>query len=114
MNELSEFRRLRADAPLPDADRLAAPRTRLVAALGHQTRHGRAALPNRRMVPGAATAGPLALTAGIVATLPDDTTRASAGEGPRVLSAGASADALRPRRRSSRRAPGPTPAGAGP
>jgi hypothetical protein len=95
MNELSEFRRLRADAPLPDADRLAAPRARLTAVVQQETRLERAALPRRRMVLiGAATAGALAVTAGIVATLPDDTTRVSAGEGPQVLSAGASADAL--------------------
>ncbi|MFJ3623854.1 CU044_5270 family protein [Streptomyces iakyrus] len=95
MNELSAFRRLRAGAPLPDADRLAAPRARLTAALRKETRRGRAALPARRMIlAGAATAGTLAVTAGIVATLPQDSPHASADKGPRVLSAGASAEAL--------------------
>ncbi|MFJ4355988.1 CU044_5270 family protein [Streptomyces massasporeus] len=95
MNELSEFRGLRADAPLPDADRLAAPRARLTAAFRSETRPERAALPGRRMIlVGAATAGTLAVTAGIVATLPEDSTRASARKSPQTLSAGASADAL--------------------
>ncbi|MFE8991295.1 CU044_5270 family protein [Streptomyces collinus] len=95
MNELSELRRLRTDAPLPDAGRLAVPRARLAAALRQETRGGRAARPGRRMILlGAATAGTLAVTAGIVATLPGDSTSASAGKGPQVLSAGASADAL--------------------
>ncbi|MEU9572440.1 CU044_5270 family protein [Streptomyces massasporeus] len=95
MNELSGFRGLRADAPLPDADRLAAPRARLTAALRQETRPERAALPGRRKILiGAATAGTLAMTAGIVATLPEDRTRASAMKGPQVLSAGASDDAL--------------------
>lgn len=95
MNELSELRTLRADTPLPDADRLAAPRARLTAAFRQESRPERAALPRRRMIlVGAATAGALAVTAGIVATLPEDSTRASAGKGPQVLSAGASADAL--------------------
>ncbi|PWJ03047.1 hypothetical protein DKG34_34820 [Streptomyces sp. NWU49] len=95
MNELSELRGLRADAPLPDADRLAAPRARLTAAFRQDTRPERAVLPRRRMIlVGAATAGALAVTAGIVATLPGDSTRASARKGPQVLSAGASADAL--------------------
>ncbi|MFF9490485.1 CU044_5270 family protein [Streptomyces sp. NPDC014676] len=95
MNELSELRGVRADVPLPDADRLTAPRARLTAAIRRETRPERAAHPGRRMVlVGAATAGVLAVTAGIVATLPEDSTRASAGKGPRVLSAGASADAL--------------------
>ncbi|MFD9981428.1 CU044_5270 family protein [Streptomyces massasporeus] len=95
MNELTEFRGLRSDAPLPDADRLAAPRARLTAALRQETRPERAALPRRRMIlVGAATAGTLAVTAGIVTTLPEDNTRASARKGPQLLSAGASADAL--------------------
>lgn len=95
MNELSELRGLRADVPLPDADRLAAPRARLTAAFRQETRPERAALPRRRMIlVGAATAGALAVTAGIVATLPEDSTRSSARKGPQVLSAGASADAL--------------------
>ncbi|GAA2425152.1 CU044_5270 family protein [Streptomyces coeruleofuscus] len=95
MNELSEFRGLRADAPLPDADRLAAPRARLTAAFRQEIRPQRAALPRCRMIlVGAATAGALAVTAGIVATLPEDSTRAAARKGPQVLSAGASADAL--------------------
>ncbi|MFF8394803.1 CU044_5270 family protein [Streptomyces sp. NPDC016172] len=95
MNELTELRGLRADAPLPDAVRLAAPRARLTAAFRQETRPERAALPRRRMIlVGAATAGALAVTAGIVATLPEDGTRASARKGPQVLSAGASADAL--------------------
>ncbi|MES5821065.1 CU044_5270 family protein [Streptomyces sp. RG80] len=95
MNELSEFRGLRADAPLPDADRLAAPRARLTAAFRQETRPERAALPRRRMIlVGAATAGALAVTAGIVTTLPEDGTRVSGSQGPRTLSAGASADAL--------------------
>ncbi|GAA2766490.1 hypothetical protein GCM10010103_55310 [Streptomyces paradoxus] len=95
MNELDELHGLRADAPLPDADRLAAPRTRLTAALRHQTRPERAALPRRRMIlVGAATAGALAVTAQIVVTGPEDGPRASAPKGPKVLSAGASADAL--------------------
>ncbi|KOG43264.1 CU044_5270 family protein [Streptomyces resistomycificus] len=95
MNELSELRGLRADAPLPDADRLAAPQARLTAAFRQETHPERAALPRRRMIlVGAATAGALAVTAGIVATLPEDSTRASARKGPQVLSAGASADAL--------------------
>ncbi|MEU2600538.1 CU044_5270 family protein [Streptomyces hirsutus] len=95
MNELSELRGLRADAPLPDADRLAAPRARLTAAFRQETRPERAALTRRRMIlVGAATAGALSVTAGIVATLPEDSTRVSARKGPQVLSAGASADAL--------------------
>ncbi|MER6624009.1 CU044_5270 family protein [Streptomyces sp. NPDC000931] len=95
MNELSELRGLRAGAPLPDTDRLAAPRARLTAAFRQGTRPARAARPGRRMIlVGAATAGALAVTAGIVATLPEDSTRASAGKGPQVLSADASADAL--------------------
>ncbi|MFF5158492.1 CU044_5270 family protein [Streptomyces sp. NPDC000348] len=95
MNELSELRGLRVDAPLPDADRLAAPRARLTAAFRQETRPERAALPRRRMILiGAATAGALAVTAGIVAILPEDSTRASVRQGPQVLSAGASADAL--------------------
>ncbi|MER7483907.1 CU044_5270 family protein [Streptomyces sp. NPDC126510] len=95
MNELSELRGLRADAPLPDADRLAVPRARLTAALRPETRRGRTALPRRRMIlVGAVTAGALAVTAQIVATLPEDSSSASARKGPRVLTAGASADAL--------------------
>lgn len=95
MNELSELRSLRADAPLPDADRLAAPRARLTAAFRQETRPERAALTRRRMIlVGAATAGALAVTAGIVATLPEDSTRVSARKGPQMLSADASADAL--------------------
>ncbi|MFF3720438.1 CU044_5270 family protein [Streptomyces prasinus] len=95
MNELSELRGLRADAPLPDADRLAAPRARLAAAFRQETRPERAALTRRRMIlVGAATAGALAVTAGIVATLPEDSTRVSARKGPQMLSADASADAL--------------------
>ncbi|MCP3770670.1 MULTISPECIES: CU044_5270 family protein [unclassified Streptomyces] len=95
MNELSELRGLRADAPLPDADRLAAPRARLTAAFRQETRPERAALTRRRMIlVGAATAGALAVTAGIVATLPEDSTRVSARKGPQMLSADASADAL--------------------
>jgi hypothetical protein len=95
MNELSALRRLRDGAPLPDAGRLAGPRARLTAALGQETRRGRAALRARRMIlAGAATAATLAVTAGIVATLPQDSPHASADKGPRVLSAGASAEAL--------------------
>ncbi|MFF6980296.1 CU044_5270 family protein [Streptomyces sp. NPDC008343] len=95
MNELSELRGLRADTLLPDTDRLAAPRARLNAAFRQETRPERAACPRRRMIlVGAATAGALAMTAGIVATLPEDSTRPSARKGPQVLSAGASADAL--------------------
>ncbi|MFI8895495.1 CU044_5270 family protein [Streptomyces paradoxus] len=95
MNQLSELRSLRADAPLPDTDRLAAPRARLTAALRHQTRPERPALPRRRMIlVGAATAGALAVTAQIVTTLPGDSDRASAPKGPQLLSSGASADAL--------------------
>ncbi|MET9393634.1 CU044_5270 family protein [Streptomyces sp. NPDC006624] len=95
MNEFSDLRDLRADAPLPDAGRLTAPRARLTAAFRQQTRPERAALPGRRMIlAGAATAGVLAVTAGIVVTLPEDGTRAATPKGPRVLSAGASADAL--------------------
>ncbi|MFI0508104.1 CU044_5270 family protein [Streptomyces sp. WSLK1-5] len=95
MNELSEIRGLRPDAPLPDADRLAAPRARLTAALRQETHRGRAALPRRRMIlVGAATAGALGVTAGIVAVLPEDSPSAPAGKRPQVLSAGASADAL--------------------
>ncbi|GAA2281080.1 hypothetical protein GCM10010234_17750 [Streptomyces hawaiiensis] len=95
MNELSQLPGLRADAPLPDVDRLAAPRARLTTALRQETRRGRAARPGRRMIlVGAATAGTLAMTAGIVAILPEDSTRASARKGAQMLSAGASADAL--------------------
>ncbi|MEU2541784.1 hypothetical protein [Streptomyces iakyrus] len=43
---------------------------------------------------GAATAATLAVTAGMVAILPQDGPHASAGMGPRVLSAGAFAEAL--------------------
>ncbi|MEU9731707.1 CU044_5270 family protein [Streptomyces sp. NPDC048002] len=93
MNELSECRDLRADAPLPDADRLAAPRARLTAAFMQETRPERALSRRRAILVGAATAGALAVTAGIVATLPEDTTGAPA-RGPHLLSAGASADAL--------------------
>ncbi|MCL7427104.1 CU044_5270 family protein [Streptomyces sp. YS415] len=95
MNELSELRGLRADAPLPDADRLAAPRARLTAALHQDTRRPRAALPQRRMIlVGAATAGALAVTAGIITALPANSSGTSAPKGPQVLSAGASADTL--------------------
>ncbi|MER6917042.1 CU044_5270 family protein [Streptomyces sp. NPDC000594] len=95
MNELSEIRDLRAGVPLPDADRLTAPRARLTAAFRQETRRGRAALPRRRMVlVGVAAAGALAVTAGIVAILPEDSPRTSAGKRPQVLSAGASADTL--------------------
>ncbi|MGV9503760.1 CU044_5270 family protein [Streptomyces sp. NPDC003642] len=96
MNELSELHGLRADAPLPDTDRLAAPRARLTAAMHQDTRRGRAALPQRRLIlAGAATAGALAVTAGIITALPTDTTGASAPKGgPQVLSAGAAADTL--------------------
>ncbi|WP_405742300.1 CU044_5270 family protein [Streptomyces sp. NBC_00028] len=95
MNELSALRGLRADAPLPDADELAAPRARLTAVLRQETRPERVAHARRRtLLVGAATAGALAVTTGIVATLPDDSTRAPASKGPQVLSAGASADAL--------------------
>ncbi|NNN32581.1 CU044_5270 family protein [Streptomyces sp. S3(2020)] len=89
MNELSELRDLRADAPLPDGARLAAPRNRLTSAFRQQTR----AVPRRRTIlAGAATAGALAVTAGIVVALPEDDTPAR--KGPQVLSAGASAEAL--------------------
>ncbi|MER6678017.1 CU044_5270 family protein [Streptomyces sp. NPDC000983] len=95
MNELSEIRGLRADAPLPDTDRLTVPRARLTAAFRQETRSpARASLPRRRTIlVGAATAGALAVTAGIVATLPEDSTHGPA-QGPTLLSAGASADAL--------------------
>jgi hypothetical protein len=85
MNELSELRGLRADPPLADADRLAAPRARLTEAFRQDNRPERAALPRRRMIlAGTATAGALAVTAGIVATLPEDSTSASARKGPHM------------------------------
>ncbi|MEU0169061.1 CU044_5270 family protein [Streptomyces iakyrus] len=82
MNELFACRRLRAGAPFPDAGRLAGPRARLTAALGQETRRGRAALPVRRMVLAGAAAATLAVTGGVVATLPQDSPHASAGQGP--------------------------------
>ncbi|GAA1538942.1 hypothetical protein GCM10009730_55140 [Streptomyces albidochromogenes] len=95
MNELFELCGLRADAPLPDTDRLAAPRARLTAAIHQDTRRGRAALPQRRIIlTGAATAGALAVTAGIITALPADSSGASAPKGPQVLSARASAHTL--------------------
>ncbi|MGW0552526.1 CU044_5270 family protein [Streptomyces altiplanensis] len=95
MNELLALCGLRADAPLPETDRLAAPRARLTAAIHQDTRRGRAALPQRRMIlAGAATAGALAVTAGIITALPADSSGASAPKSPQVLSAGASAHTL--------------------
>ncbi|MDT0386189.1 CU044_5270 family protein [Streptomyces dubilierae] len=95
MNELSELRGLRADTPPSGADRLVSPRARLTAAIHRDTSRGRAGLPQRRMIlVGAATAGALAVTAGIITALPGDGTGASAPKGPQVLSAGAAADTL--------------------
>jgi hypothetical protein len=77
MNELSEARALRADAPLPDADRLAPQRARLVEAFRQETGGVRAAAvsrPRRRIVlVTAAATGALAVTGGAVVLLPDDT-----------------------------------------
>ncbi|MER5358582.1 CU044_5270 family protein [Streptomyces sp. NPDC002785] len=100
MNEMTEVRALRGDCPLPDKERLASQRARLVRAgqsgtgiAGRKTAPWAAltgALPRRRVLLLTAAAAAVAVTGGIVATLPGD---ATAG-GPRVLSARASAEAL--------------------
>ncbi|WP_327426738.1 CU044_5270 family protein [Streptomyces sp. NBC_01236] len=101
MNELSEARALRADAPLPDSDRLAPQRAQLTQAFqretpGRRTATVRTSLPRRRIVlVTAAAAGALAVTGGVVASLPDDTpATAPVGTGRQLLSARASADTL--------------------
>ncbi|MGV9453177.1 CU044_5270 family protein [Streptomyces sp. NPDC003635] len=95
MNEISELNGLRAGTPLPDAARLTAPRARLTTAIRQGSRSKPAGLPRRRMIlVGAVTSGALAVTTGIVVTLPQDSTRVPGGNGPRMLSAGASAHAL--------------------
>ncbi|MER5633337.1 CU044_5270 family protein [Streptomyces nitrosporeus] len=106
MNELSETRALRADAPGPGDERLAAQRARLLEACRREergvrhsvvppARNVRAALPGRRAVLlGAAVAGVFALAGGVVVTLPGDGPAAGPADGRRVLSARASADTL--------------------
>ncbi|GHD17536.1 hypothetical protein GCM10010313_46980 [Streptomyces violarus] len=95
MNELTALGELRADAPLPDRDRLAPARVRLTEALREEAPGGlRSVLPRRRSVlVGVAATAALAVTGGVVATLPDDTpTDTPAGR--QILSARASAAAL--------------------
>ncbi|MFD4627846.1 CU044_5270 family protein [Streptomyces sp. NPDC058475] len=101
MNELPQARALRADAPLPDSDRLAPQRAMLTEAfqqeaLGRRSAPLRTPLPRRRIVlVTAAAAGALAVTGGVVASLPDDTPgTAPAARGRQLLSAQASADTL--------------------
>ncbi|MFC9126613.1 CU044_5270 family protein [Streptomyces sp. NPDC057099] len=91
MNELTALRELRADAPLPDSDRLAPARVRLTEVFREETPGGVwQALPRRRIVlVGVAATAALSVTGGIVATLPGD-----APAGRRLLSARASAAAL--------------------
>ncbi|MGX1884435.1 CU044_5270 family protein [Streptomyces sp. NPDC055287] len=101
MNELSEARALRADTPLPDSDRLAAQRAGLTEALrqeadGRRPAAVRTSLPRRRivLVTAAATAA-LAVTGGVVASLPSHTPgTVPAATGRQLLSARASADTL--------------------
>ena len=100
--ELSAVRALRADAPLPDSDRLAPHRALLSEAFQKEARPSTAATaprPRRRLVliAVAATAA-LAVTGGRIAVRSDDgTPTASTAErrtGPQVLSAQASAATL--------------------
>ncbi|GAB7103628.1 hypothetical protein JCM4814A_19420 [Streptomyces phaeofaciens JCM 4814] len=109
MNELDEptaelpaVRAMRADAPLPDSDRLAPARARLSTAFQKEARPSTAATaprPRRRLVliAVAATAA-LAVTGGLIAVRSDDgtptTTTAERRTGPQVLSAQASAATL--------------------
>ncbi|WP_328913208.1 MULTISPECIES: CU044_5270 family protein [unclassified Streptomyces] len=105
MNELDRPRALRADAPLPDSDRLAPQRAALVQefareAAGRPAASPRIPSPRRRvvLVAVAATAA-LAVTGGVLAALPGDgTPTATPGQhaptGRQVLSARASADTL--------------------
>lgn len=102
MNELPEVRALRADVPLPDADRLAAQRATLTRAFREEADAPAATptairRPRRRLVlVTAATTAALAATGGLVASLSDDgpARTSPAAKGSRVLSPQASADAL--------------------
>ena len=94
MNELSEARALRADAPLPGSDRLAPQRARLTEAFQQETDGRRPAavrtpIPRRRIVlVTAATAAALAVTGGVVGSLSDYTPgTAPATTGRQLLSA---------------------------
>ncbi|WP_282699425.1 CU044_5270 family protein [Streptomyces sp. CC219B] len=95
MNELSDLRALHTDAPLPDTARLAPARVRLTQAFRQETAADPAPVrPPRRtrrtfLVTAAAT-GALAVTGGIVVSLPDGAAPADGG----LLSAQASAAAL--------------------
>ncbi|MFI8187456.1 CU044_5270 family protein [Streptomyces sp. NPDC085946] len=94
MNELSDLRSLRRDAPLPGAGRLAPGRARLTEALRRETAAPPATPPRRRTVlVGAVATAALAVTGGVLVSLPDDTP-AGAPPGRQVLSARASAEAL--------------------
>ncbi|WP_460068434.1 CU044_5270 family protein [Streptomyces sp. YKOK-I1] len=105
MNEMNEpaaaVRALRADAPLPDSDRLAPGRALLCEAFQQDARPAQAPArpaPRRRILLVAAAAGALAVTGALVSTLPDDAAEAPATASPapgrQVLSARASADTL--------------------
>jgi hypothetical protein len=98
MSELSE---LRADAPLPDSERLAPQRARLTAEF-RQAADGRRAAPARTRPPrrrivlvSAATAAALAVTGVVIVSHPGhDAGGARAAGGRQLLSARGSADAL--------------------
>ncbi|MFF4535192.1 CU044_5270 family protein [Streptomyces aureus] len=101
LSDLNELRSLRADAPVPDTDRLAPRRALLTAEITARSEARRPALarpkpPGRRAflaVAGAVTA--LAVTGGAVVLLSDGTPReAVASSGRHLLSPGASADTL--------------------
>ncbi|SEG58035.1 hypothetical protein SAMN05216223_106386 [Actinacidiphila yanglinensis] len=103
MNDLSQVRALRADAPAPDGDRLAPQRALLLAEFRQEAEDRTPARPVRRprvprrrivLMSAAATAA-LAVTGGIVVSLPDHDARTpTTAGGPQVLSARASADTL--------------------
>ncbi|WP_328540543.1 CU044_5270 family protein [Streptomyces sp. NBC_00344] len=106
MNDLYDPSALRADAPLPDSERLAPQRAVLVAASRQETDNRRPApssarLPRRRIVlVTAAAAAAAAVIGGVILSLPDRSSGQTAGiarhtaTGGRMLSAQASADTL--------------------
>ncbi|MFI7500636.1 CU044_5270 family protein [Streptomyces sp. NPDC049687] len=103
VDELSGLRALRSDAPRPDSDRLAPQRALLDGefrqeAAGRPRGPVRAPRSRRRIVLVAvAAAGALAVTGGLVVTLPEDSAPGAAPQrvsGRQVLSARASADTL--------------------
>ncbi len=96
MNEITEVKRLRAQAPLPDEERLAPQRARLLEAMNTTSvRRTRPGVPRRAvLIPAVAVGAAVAVGLGVVVRLPGDEHSRTAAARSGVLSADDSAAAL--------------------